>query len=83
MKIAATENYLCRIIKALGYESNLVGIPESFEVQNNEENEDQIDNQNEIQIIDGDIAIEVLFVRMTSLLKELREKWQAERHKST
>ena len=51
MKIAATENYLCRIIKALGYESNLVGIPESFEVQNNEENEDQIDNQNEIQII--------------------------------
>ena len=48
MKIAATENYLCRIIKALGYESNLVGIPESFEVQNNEENEDQIDNQNEI-----------------------------------
>ena len=51
MKIAATENYLCRIIKALGYESNLVGIPESFEVQNNEENEEQIDNQNEIQII--------------------------------
>ncbi len=51
MKIAATENYLCRIIKALGYESNLVGIPESFKVQNNEENEEQIDNQNEIQII--------------------------------
>lgn len=36
-----------------------------------------------VQMIDGDIAIEVLFVRMTSLLKELREKWQAERHKST
>ena len=50
MKIATTENYLCRIIKALHYEDHLVGIPNTFKIFD-ENDKDNLVLESEPEII--------------------------------